>query len=256
VSINPYDSPVSSRQRAGRRRGRPAEYVSARFRTWLASGFLGITAFLALVKLASDIGALASLGSSTQEPIPDSIVLRTAVLNLASFLVFFPTSAFFLAWFYRAYRNLAALDAKRLQYSPASAVWWWFVPFANLWMPYDAASEIWSFSRPLGTRNRSALVGWWWAAWIAHNVCDSLSSVVFRRFSAATLNANWFLPLGSDVLTLTASVLAICVVHGVYLRQEARHAQMIMSANAAALSAEPAAEPSAPASGQPEGTDF
>src|SRR5918997_1098797 len=56
----------------------------------------------------------------------------------------------FLLWLHRASKNLAALGnpKSRIEYTPGWAVGWFFIPFANLVMPYRAVREVWVKSEP------------------------------------------------------------------------------------------------------------
>ncbi|MFZ7240006.1 DUF4328 domain-containing protein, partial [Avibacterium avium] len=49
---------------------------------------------------------------------------------------------FYLIWLSRANFNLFLLGDKKLKYSPDSAIWWWFVPVANFWVPFLVFKEI------------------------------------------------------------------------------------------------------------------
>ncbi|HTL82250.1 MAG TPA: DUF4328 domain-containing protein [Bacteroidia bacterium] len=53
------------------------------------------------------------------------------------------TIIFFLCWIGRAYSNLAELHVRGLAFSPGLAVGGWFIPLANLYIPYRAVSDIW-----------------------------------------------------------------------------------------------------------------
>lgn len=68
-------------------------------------------------------------------------------------------------WMHRCYRNLPALGS-RGYLSPAWAAGCWFVPIANLVLPYVAVRDIWAASRP-GERWNVVLVATWWIAWLA-----------------------------------------------------------------------------------------
>jgi hypothetical protein len=75
----------------------------------------------------------------------------------------------FSMWTHRVYRNLPALGARLLRYTPGWAVGWLFVPFANLVIPYFVFAEIWRNSIPApaasanghGNRFSPLLIGWW-----------------------------------------------------------------------------------------------
>ncbi len=52
----------------------------------------------------------------------------------------------FLVWIYRVNRNARSLGANGMKYSPAWSVLWFFIPAANLVMPYLVIREIWKAS--------------------------------------------------------------------------------------------------------------
>ena len=47
-------------------------------------------------------------------------------------------------WIYRAGENLIRADVDHLDYSPASRVWWFAVPVASVFKPYQAMRELWN----------------------------------------------------------------------------------------------------------------
>src|SRR2546423_1377035 len=81
----------------------------------------------------------------------------------------------FPVWMHRAYRNLPAVGAHGLKFTPAQAVWWWFVPVASYWQPYRVVREIWQRSGPAGTRTRLVVV--WWTLWLVRKGGDARGSV-------------------------------------------------------------------------------
>lgn len=78
-------------------------------------------------------------------------------------------------WTYRLTTNAAALGAAGLDHTPASSIWWWYVPIASLFKPpkilndlakasdpgYEAGTSRWTGLAPQG------LVGAWWGAYLA-----------------------------------------------------------------------------------------
>ena len=81
----------------------------------------------------------------------------------------------FLTWEYRVHRNLEALGARGLKRKSRWAVIWYFVPFANLVMPYLVLREIWKGSNPYADLSNafawknSSVPNWmlaWWISWI------------------------------------------------------------------------------------------
>lgn len=101
-----------------------------------------------------------------------------------SFLAFVVSAILFLIWQYRAMRNDAALEGS-VQTDQIKAVAVWFVPFANLLLPFKVVQEIWESSRKLAhIRRPSNLLTAWWAAsvigflvsWFAANRMNALMS--------------------------------------------------------------------------------
>ncbi|KCZ91664.1 hypothetical protein HJO_11122 [Hyphomonas johnsonii MHS-2] len=84
---------------------------------------------------------------------------------------------------YRAMRNLYTVRSAVPDMSPASTVYWYFVPFANFIMPANAMSEIHHGSiAETGSLNTSSLVSWWWSAWLAFNILSSVSNLMSDQF--------------------------------------------------------------------------
>jgi hypothetical protein len=93
------------------------------------------------------------------------------LVSILSFVVAIAALVAFLLWFYRANRNLRVLGGTDLRFTPGWAVVWWFIPIANIWMPYRATVEIAKASDPsVGVTNRQSreqlprpklLLVWW-----------------------------------------------------------------------------------------------
>ena len=80
-------------------------------------------------------------------------------------------------WTYRAMKNLHIVGAVAATMSPGWAVGWYFIPFANLWKPFEGMLQIWRESHRLAGRPEkvAAYVGWWWATWIVSNILANIS---------------------------------------------------------------------------------
>jgi hypothetical protein len=153
----------------------------------------------------------------------------TRSADLVRFLVFLAAAIAFLAWFSRAYRNLARLDVAGLRYTPGWAVGAWFVPILNLFRPKQVANDIWRATDPrqhnAGWHGRdvSPWLQWWWAFWVAGGVFGNQAA--FAQLEAKTvseqLRASSF-AIVADVLFAVSAALAIAVVSVLTIRQEAR----------------------------------
>jgi uncharacterized protein DUF4328 len=123
-------------------------------------------------------------------------------------------------WMHRCFRNLPALSAAPRGWSPAWAVWGWFIPLANLVIPYLVARELWRQVH-LDGRSPFPTVGVWWAAWVVALIGQVLSGTLL----AATL-AGFVGTMVADVVTAAAGVLLIVIIRQVTRRQRARYAQL------------------------------
>lgn len=158
-------------------------WLMTRSLRWLLIGLGVISAIVAAARLShyrvmqaildQDVSALASF--------PLIVRLLIGLMNpveLAQAIVLCATVALFAFWIYRMQSNTFALGVLDLQYTPAWAVGWNFVPIANLWIPYHVMREIWCANRnPAGwqfdTPSRFLIL--WWLLWLA--------SIVYIRIS-------------------------------------------------------------------------
>ena len=124
-------------------------------------------------------------------------------------------------WMHRAFRNLPALGETNLRWSPAWAAGGWFIPFANLVIPFMVARELWI--RTVG----AAAPGWpllpiWWAAWVGANAFQGVSNSVGRVSRAG----GDVFGLLNDAGLLLAGGLLIVIVQTVTRAQRARRSEV------------------------------
>ena len=111
-------------------------------------------------------------------------------------------------WIYVSSAN-AHVFSDAMAISPGWAVGWFFVPLANLVMPYQAMRETWRESHEAaGSLDEMdmPIVGWWWGLWLATNFLGNLSAM----FGGGTAE-----PLESAVyvdLVASAANVALCLV--------------------------------------------
>lgn len=76
-----------------------------------------------------------------------------------------------LIWQHHVTANLWARGIPGLKTRPGWAVGWWFIPFANLVMPYVAMREVDRRTSVDGAPRRDrSMVGWWWTTYLASTV--------------------------------------------------------------------------------------
>lgn len=149
----------------------------------------------------------------------------TGVLELTAAAVYLATVVVFLMWLYRVSNNVAAFGEPR-QTSAGWAVGYFFIPIANLFMPYQAIKEIWKKSDPAAADSLLYSVSppgffpAWWGFWLASNI----SSNAYFRMKMAEASPEALATIGilSEVLSIAAAVFAIQVIKEIDRRQEER----------------------------------
>jgi hypothetical protein len=151
----------------------------------------GLTAPLRGLLIASLVAGLAAVVSDLYvyvqySDLPgrtpyESILLASdglsGLVGLGQWLIGLAAFVVFLTWLYRLNKNLRTLSGEQLKITPGWAVGWFFIPVACLWMPYSAVKEVWQVSHR-GTGRGSALVGWWWAAYLVNSVAMQVANAV------------------------------------------------------------------------------
>jgi hypothetical protein len=107
----------------------------------------------------------------------DSLNMVSGVLTVVLSMT---TIVMFIRWFRRAYYNLHAIRSSEATMEEGWAAGAWFIPFLNLYRPYQIMREIW-----VGTQRAmphrypdmapASLVGVWWTLYIIMNVSSNIS---------------------------------------------------------------------------------
>lgn len=153
------------------------------------------------------------------------LAVLTVLLAVAQILVYLVTVVVFLMWLYRAHENLASfgIPSHQIQYSSAWAVGSFFVPFANLIIPYGAIKELWQKSVPNSASMLSALsppafFSLWWLFWIISNIAHQIYFRLSLREEVAT-DAVEIIGAVAGVLGTVAALLAVKVVREIQRQQ-------------------------------------
>ncbi len=204
-----------------------ASIVTALFAPLISYMQVAFPDALAGAELPSDEGGTGGAGTLI-------VGLLLVAGGLSIFAVYVATVIAFSMWIHRAYANLTALGNPKqgLEYSPRWAVGGFFIPFANLFVPYRAVKEIWVKSDPsirgeddfmFSVSQVPSIIGLWWAFWLISNF---VNNILFRISGEATtreaLLREGHLNLFAAVLEVIAAVFAIKVVRGIDRRQEER----------------------------------
>ena len=127
----------------------------------------------------------------------------------------FLTMIVFCRWIYVAGRNLVEAGMDELDFTPASRIWWFIVPVASLFKPFQGMRELWNASRniwPHGTNE--TLVSVWWGLWLLNGVVGYFVAVMDEGRSSLT-----GIMISSAVGVVVAAV-AIVMIRGIARGQE------------------------------------
>ncbi len=212
-----------------------AAYRPSKGLTTFTSLLLGACAFFAMLRLGSgwlDLELFAEYRSSEemyQEGAWVGAGLRHLAVLLFDNIVWVMTVVCFCVWVVRASKNARALGAQGMQVSPGWAAGWFFVPIANLFMPFKAVSEIWKASGATRDPDPTAWkaepagpVVFWWSVWIlaglaAHfNFNFSVNGVP----TLDSLRMTTYVQMLAAGLSLVSAFAAFNLVRGIHFRQE------------------------------------
>jgi hypothetical protein len=162
------------------------------------------------------------------------VELHQAFIGLATLLYFCASllsAVTFLSWLHRAVRNLSALGARKLRFTPGWAVGWFFVPLMDLIRPYEAVTELWHASDPAirsyepASRAAPAPVRWWWGVFVLWVVTSRLANQLSQPTSSGVSEgqAAHLVMIISYVLEIPAAILAIRLMGAINQNQERKH---------------------------------
>ncbi|MGE0323116.1 MAG: DUF4328 domain-containing protein [Polyangiaceae bacterium] len=161
--------------------------------------------------------ALVTWGLSTETPAPE--VLSYLVDQSADWtgIGFYACALSFVIFAYRASRNARALGVE-LRHSAGATIFWFIVPLANLFMPYQVMKELWSGS---GRHHASGnYLPMWWMTYLVYRVAGGVSSAFSRQNSDS---AEWkdlaMLDLAIGIPGVISAALAFFLLYDIHRRQ-------------------------------------
>lgn len=210
-------------------------------RAAVASAFLALSLVTAVVNSLAEanlLGVLDQLERGVDVSFEDATAAdeRSADAALAQLVVYVATVIAFLAWFWRAYRNLPGLGIREPRFRSGWAIGAWFVPILNLFRPKQIANDIWRATAPDALANGwrsyrgesvSGLLHAWWALWLLADFGGRLTGRLYLNSDSISSQQNAaYVSIVTDVLYAIAAVLAILVIRAITRRYEDRRAEL------------------------------
>lgn len=211
-------------------------------RALVVTVLLGLGILADLAGTAAEVNLLGVLGE-LQEGVDVSFEEATAAddqsgnAGLAQIAVFLATVIAFLAWFWRAYRNLPAFGVREPRFGYGWAIGSWFVPLLNLIRPKQIANDIWRGTSPdletgqgwrsYENKGVSPLLHAWWAAWLVMGFGDRIATRLYLDAeSVSSQQSATYLSIVVNLLYAIAAVMAILVVRAITQRYEERRSEL------------------------------
>jgi len=140
-----------------------------------------------------------------------AVVLPVAsMVDGVAAVVKFATMILFSFWIYVAGRNLIAADVPDLEFTPASRIWWFAVPIASFFKPYQGMRELWNASHDVAPYDiNDNLVATWWALWLLSLFGGSALGL------ASSSDSSRVLLWASCALHIVLGIAAILVIRGI-----------------------------------------
>jgi len=236
---------VVKRVATARRLASNTPFASGHLRAMLVIIFMSIFVVLCFYAISADIAAisLASRGLSGEDvsyheasEVDDQLAI-SALLQTFAFVL---TAVFFCIWIYRAHKNLPALNAYHLKYTPGWAIGWYFIPFFCVVYPYRVMREIWQASDhrvdildATAWQNApvSPLVGGWWALFVIGSIIGTAARVYGEGKDWDGVLTSSYLYLTYDIVIIIAAILAIMLMFHIDRRQREKHNSLTVYQN-------------------------
>ncbi len=179
-------------------------------RAGLAKGALWL--FVAVAMATGSGETLEAMGAVDVAVDQSPLALAVGLAYVAFSLAFLASVVLVAMWIHRAHANLHEAGVDGLEFTPGWAVGWYFIPFANLFKPFQAMRELWAASHAETDRyggEAPSELKWWWGAWISGNILSGAGARVLEmgEGEAGSTTAGNALGATSTALMILAAVL-------------------------------------------------
>jgi len=191
--------------------------------TNVVSVLLALGILAGALTLASSLMQLSLLGNSYTHDEAVANDRREQLVSGIWTLLYLGTVIVFGRWIYFAHRNLPALGAEKLRFTPGWAVGMFFIPILNLWKPFQAMSDLARASRDpryWHLDDTPILVGCWWALWLVVTTLGNVASrMALGMHTVASLQTATSMQIVVSVLSFPLYLLALLIVRRVWRDQ-------------------------------------
>lgn len=127
---------------------------------------------------------IASAGGEISYEMANANDLREQIIAIIYFIAYVVSGITFIMWFRRAYFNLHQ-KVDHLSFKEERAAGCWFIPFVNLYQPYQIMKELYTETKNYLLNEDNSmrfdlttnLLGFWWTLWIVNGI---IGQIIFR----------------------------------------------------------------------------
>lgn len=148
------------------------------------------------------------------------LLFFSAITQLLSILVLLVTIVFFCIWIYAAMKNVHVLH-QDVKYTPGWAVGWYFIPLANVIMPYYVMKEMWNKLFSNDENKRSMLIVVWWASYVTSNFIANRLLFSGSEEIVETFRKDAITIIFSEAALIIAGLCLIKIISSITKKQDA-----------------------------------
>ncbi len=162
----------------------------------------------------------------TQEAI-EQVDAVNGILGLVYLIILIVTIVLYCKWVYRIANNALSFKPTEFTETPGWVVGWYFIPFANIFVPYIQIKKIYKISKnPTNWQNEksSSKMLWWWLSWI---ISGSLSNGAARLEFKYPDNIEMIklasaIDIASSIISIISCYLLILVINEILIAQKSK----------------------------------
>ena len=194
--------------------------------TWIWLAFQSLYALACVYSLMDLMRLPPDTPMAFSDPSPPQIEMSYNAVGIAALLhlIAFAISGFLiLKWIHRTNSN-AQTWSSTIGVSPGWNVGFFFIPFANLWKPFQGVRETWQVSHGGLDSPVPGWMRWWWAFWLATTILGNISfRIELQGTTVSAAQAGAAIDIVSGILGIPLALLLIRLVRELTAAQEAMH---------------------------------
>tara|TARA_Y100000816_G_C25968877_1_gene505580 strand:- start:39 stop:701 length:663 start_codon:yes stop_codon:yes gene_type:complete len=193
----------------------------------VAVSFTNIFSNMAQIDLLNDYFVGASLSEDTFNILAVKNFSRVAFVNAVFSILIFSSYILIGRWFYVSAKINHLLGIKELNITPGWAIGWYFIPFANLVMPYRSLKE--TYKASFNSEDwQSTKIPYdfpiWWLTYLVGNALSThslrLSLRLGEEYTYQQLNQISYFDIGADTLLIINAFFLLRIVNTIFNNQK------------------------------------